>query len=63
MTTMCPKLSHGFYVSLCSHGDDGEMELMDFVRHAMFEAVVRELFGQENTPKTQVRFLSLNLAE
>ncbi len=29
------------------------MELMDFVRHAMFESVVRQLFGRENIPQTR----------
>ena len=29
------------------------MELMSFVRHTMFDSVVRQLFGPENVPKTE----------
>ena len=52
---ICPTLSEKFYSCLNSYGDEGEMDLMEFVRHAMFEAVVREFFGSENAPQTQVR--------
>ena len=31
------------------------MNLMDFVRDAMFEAVVRQLFGHNNVPQEKVR--------
>ena len=30
------------------------MDLMDFVRDAMFESVVRQLFGEDNVPQTRV---------
>ena len=30
------------------------MDLMDFIRDAMFESVVRQLFGEENVPQTRV---------
>ena len=30
------------------------MDLMDFVRDAMFEAVVRQLFGHDNVPQEKV---------
>lgn len=30
---------------------------MDFVRDAMFEAVVKQLFGKDNVPQTRVRLL------
>ena len=30
------------------------MDLMDFIRDAMFESVVRQLFGEDNVPQTRV---------
>ena len=54
LTTLCPILSQEFYRSLCYHGEQGEMDLMDFIRDAMFESVVRQLFGEENVPQTRV---------
>ena len=54
LATMCPVLSREFHTSLLSHGGQGEMELMDFVRDAMFEAVVKQLFGHENVPQDKV---------
>ena len=52
--TLCHALSAEFYSSLGCHGDAGEMELMDFVRDAMFKSVVRQLFGTENVPAEKV---------
>ncbi len=52
--TLCHALSAEFNSSLGCHGDAGEMELMDFVRDAMFESVVRQLFGRENVPTGKV---------
>ena len=57
ITKLCPILSEGFQKSLSSHGNEGEMELMDFVRDPMFEAVVRQLFGRENVPKSKAEML------
>ena len=54
LTKMCPVLSRGFYDSLCFHDNEGEMELMEFVRSAMFDAVVKQLFGHQNVPQTKV---------
>lgn len=54
LTTMCPILSAEFNNSLRCHGDSGKMELMDFVRDPMFEAVVMQLFGRENVPEKTV---------
>lgn len=54
LTKMCPILSQEFYTSLLDHGRQGEMDLMDFVRDAMFEAVVRQLFGHDNVPREKV---------
>lgn len=54
LTKMCPILSQEFYTSLLAHGREGEMDLMDFVRDAMFEAVVRQLFGHDNVPQEKV---------
>ncbi len=54
LTSMCPTLSAELNNSLGCHGNSGEMELMDFVRDPMFEAVVRQLFGKENVPFTRV---------
>ena len=51
---MCPVLSQEFYTSLLAHGRQGEMDLMDFVRDAMFEAVVKQLFGHDNVPQEKV---------
>ena len=51
---MCPILSTEFHNSFSCHGDSGEMELMDFVRDPMFEAVVRQLFGKDNVPDNTV---------
>ena len=33
------------------------MELMEFVRSAMFDAVVKRLFGHQNVPQTKVNKL------
>ena len=41
---------HGSFKKL---GDDGEMDLMSFVRHTMFDSVVRQLFGADNVPETE----------
>ncbi len=52
---MCPALSghfHGFLTS--SYGEEGEMELFDFVRGTMFDVVVRELYGSDNIPEDKV---------
>ena len=57
LTKMCPVLSRGFYDSLRCHDDEGEMELMEFVRSAMFDAVVKQLFGHQNVPQTKVNKL------
>ena len=54
ITKLCPILSQEFYRSLCYHGEEGEMDLMDFIRDAMFESVVRQLFGEDNVPQTRV---------
>ena len=51
---MCPVLSEEFHTSLLSHGEQGEIDLMDFVRNAMFEAVVKQLFGHDNVPQEKV---------
>ena len=51
---MCPILSAEFNKSLGCHGNSGEMDLMDFVRDPMFEAVVIQLFGRENVPQKTV---------
>ena len=59
LTNMCPILSQEFYTSLLAHGQQGEMDLMDFVRDAMFEAVVKQLFGHDNVPQEKVCELSL----
>lgn len=52
---LCHALSQEFHACLSSYGDSGEMQLMDFVRDAMFEAVVRQLFGKDNVPTKKVR--------
>lgn len=57
LSKMCPILCQEFHTSLLQHGNGGEMELMDFVRDPMFEAVVRQLFGQENVPKERVSWI------
>ena len=57
VSRLCPVLSQEFYRCLSFYGDQGEMDLMDFVRDAMFEAVVKQLFGKDNVPQTRVRLL------
>ena len=51
---MCPILSAEFNNSLSCHGNNGEVDLMDFVRDPMFEAVVKQLFGRNNVPEKKV---------
>ncbi len=51
---LCHALSAEFATCLSCYGNGGEMELMDFVRDAMFEAVVRQLFGADNMPREKV---------
>lgn len=53
LAELCPHLSQEFHDTLSDYGSEGEMELMDFVRHSMFESVVRRLFGSENIPQTR----------
>lgn len=48
--TLCHALSNHFHHTLCSYGDAGEMQLMHFVRDAMFQSVVTQLFGEDNVP-------------
>ena len=57
--TLCHALSTEFHSSLGCHGDAGEVELMAFVRDAMFESVVRQLFGADNVPSNKVSGLSI----
>ena len=54
LSKMCPLLSQEFQTSLLQHGNGGEMDLIDFVRDPMFEAVVKQLFGHDNVPKERV---------
>jgi hypothetical protein len=53
---LCHALSAEFHSTLGYHGDAGEIELMDFVRDAMFESVVRQLFGARNVPTGKVSY-------
>ena len=46
-------LSIDLYGSFRKLGDDGEMDLMSFVRRTMFDSVVRQLFGADNVPETE----------
>ena len=41
------------YDCLSKFGRDGEMDLMSFVRQAMFDSVMRELYGSKNLPQTE----------
>ncbi|CAI8057545.1 24-hydroxycholesterol 7-alpha-hydroxylase, partial [Geodia barretti] len=50
---LCPKLCRDLYGSFRKLGDDGEMDLMSFVRRTMFDSVVRQLFGADNVPETE----------
>jgi 24-hydroxycholesterol 7alpha-hydroxylase len=53
LTKLCPVLSRDLYGGFSKFGKEGEMELMSFVRHTMFDSVVRQLFGSENVPQTE----------
>lgn len=52
MEELCPLLTSRFYCALAAN-EVGDVELMEFVRAAMFSAVVRELFGEELMPASK----------
>ena len=52
MDELCPSLASRFYCSLMAN-EEGDAELMEFVRVAMFSSVVRELFGEELMPMSK----------
>ena len=54
VTKICPTLSRDFHSGLLSYGQQGEMELMDFVRNVMFEAAVKQAYGCDNVPQEKV---------
>jgi 24-hydroxycholesterol 7alpha-hydroxylase len=50
MRELVPKLGQRFSTVLDSYADQGEMDLMEFVKVAMFTAVVKEIFGDDFVP-------------
>eukprot|EP00731_Ephydatia_muelleri_P030117 Em0021g640a len=55
---LCPQLSQEFHSHLV-HFNEGEVDLMDFVRDSMFTPVVTKLFGRENLPPSQEELAKL----